>query len=69
VNQYGPNADAGHQYYILYYCRFKGIVDHGVAAVFDYDGFSLKALNIRQGVNQQLRPKIVIHCGFHGALL
>ena len=39
---------------------FQLIINHGMPAVFDYDGHSAKALNIRQGFNQN-----VGNIGFH----
>ena len=33
----------------------QGFINHGIAAVFDYDGFAIIFLNVRQGFNQHLR--------------
>ena len=75
VHQHHIDTQRLHHDDIVHHGIFQVLVDHGIAAVFDHDGLPGQALDVRQGLYQDLGPAgignfhrfhfFLLRCGSH----
>ena len=66
VNQYDLDTDQGQEHDVLHDLLFEGLVDHGVAAVFDDDDLAVIFLNQGKCLCEHLGTLSVGNRKWHG---
>ncbi len=63
VDHHHPDAHQREEDDVAHHGGTELVGDHGVAAVFDYNGLAVEALDVRKGLGQHLGP---FHMAVHG---
>ncbi len=63
MDQDQPHAHELEEQEVAHDRLHQGLVEHGAAPVFDDDGFTGKALNVRNGLDENFRPGLGINEG------